>query len=80
MVSKEKIKQFLIENGIEEYSREKQKYPYKNGHFTVIKFMDKNNCCIAIILEKLSQSIDKELYKEFNDLYNNAYKFDSMEN
>lgn len=80
MVSKEKIKQFLNDNEIKEYSREKRKYPYKNGYFTVVKFMDKDSCCVAIILEELTQSIEEKLYKEFNNLYDNAYKFEHMEN
>lgn len=34
----QEIRQFLIDNGIKEYSRKIQEYPYKDGTFTVIDF------------------------------------------
>lgn len=75
-VTSQEIKQFLIDNGIKEYSRKIQEYPYKDGTFTVIDFLDKDNNGVAIIVEKLTQDIETELYERFNKLYNNVYEMD----
>lgn len=75
----QEIKQFLVDNGIKEYSRKIQEYPYKDGTFTVIDFLDKDNNGVAIIVEKLTQDIETEVYERFNKLYNNAYEMDLID-
>ena len=75
----QEIKQFLIDNGIKEYSRKIQEYPYKDGTFTVIDFLDKDNNGVAIIAENLTQDIETELYERFNKLYDNAYKMELID-
>ena len=69
----------LIDNGIKEYSRKIQEYPYKDGTFTVIDFLDKDNNGVAIIAENLTQDIETEVYERFNKLYNNAYEMDLID-
>ena len=68
----QEIKQFLIDNGIQEY-------PYKDGTFTVIDFLDKDNNGVAIIAENLTQDIETELYERFNKLYDNTYKMELID-
>ena len=75
----QEIKQFLIDNGIKEYSRKIQEYPYKDGTFTVIDFLDKDNNGVAIIAENLTQDIETELYERFNKLYDNTYKMELID-
>lgn len=76
MLTKEEIKKFIEDNGIREYTRKIQKYPYKEGEFTTIYFLDKDNNGVAICPDRLEQPIENELYKQFNDLYYNAYRYD----
>ena len=75
----QEIKQFLVDNGIKEHSRKIQEYPYKDGTFTVIDFLDKDNNGVAIIAENLTQDIETELYERFNKLYDNAYKMELID-
>lgn len=75
----QEIRQFLIDNGIKEYSRKIQEYPYKDGTFTVIDFLDKDNNGVAIIAENLTQDIETELYERFNKLYDNTYKMELID-
>ena len=76
IMEKVTVKEFLKENGIVEYSREERKMPYSNGTFESVVFKDKENNMVRIDTNRLTQEIEKEVYDQFNSLYDNAYEMD----